>query len=162
MAGSLGYLTYKSYGDRLKAITVSNPWLFLPFVALALDYTRYPYSQLFFLLWFPMAFIMIPILFAHTNRSRTDRLIGELSYPCYLMHVHVLTFTVPLLHDPHYYWARGPLSIAITLMLSLLYYLFIESKTERFRENLYRKSHPKDFFQPPASRAAETPASSLN
>ena len=52
-----------------------------------------------YVLWLPLVFLMVPILFALTNRSRIDRLIGELSYPVYLIHPHVLMFTIPFLHD---------------------------------------------------------------
>jgi peptidoglycan/LPS O-acetylase OafA/YrhL len=142
VAGSIGYLIYKKYELPLGTLARTKPWILLPFIVLGLDYVRYPLNGQLYLLWFPLAFIVIPTLFALTKRNRWDRLIGELSYPCYLFHVQVLTITVPLLQDHRVLWARGPLSITVAILCSALYYHFIESRTERFRENLYRQSHP--------------------
>jgi peptidoglycan/LPS O-acetylase OafA/YrhL len=162
MAGSIGYIIYKNYGATLKSVATSKPWLFLPFVVLGLDYGRFPDFRDLYLLWLPMLFLAVPTLFALFSRSRIDRLIGELSYPCYLIHPHVLMVTLPIFHNPRLGAYLGPVSFVATLILCILFYRFIESKTERFRESLYRKKHPKDYIQPPESRAAETPASSLN
>jgi peptidoglycan/LPS O-acetylase OafA/YrhL len=148
MAGSLGYIIYKKYGVRLKAIGTSKPWILLPFIVLALDYCRFPHTKQLYLLWLPLVFIMLPTLFALTSRSRIDRFIGELSYPCYLIHPHVLMFTVPLLRDPKLHWALGPLSFVITLILCVLFYRYIETKTEHFRESLYKKSLQEKHLKP--------------
>jgi peptidoglycan/LPS O-acetylase OafA/YrhL len=162
MAGSLGYVLYKNYHTQFRSFVSSKPWVLLPFIIFGLDYCRYPRTSDLYLLWMPLVFIMVPVLFAVTSRSRIDRLIGELSYPCYLIHPHVLIFTVPLFLHTRREWMLGPVSFAITLLLCVLFYLLIESRTERFREGLYRKAHPKSYVQPPPSREAETPASSLN
>ena len=161
MAGSLAYVIYRTYREQLRAFAMSKPWILLPFVVLGLDYCRFPHWRDLYLLWMPLVFVTIPLLFALTSRSRMDRLIGEMSYPCYLIHPHVLMATLPLLRGSKQEWLIGPLSFAITLTICVLFYRFVESKTERFRESLYRKAHPKDYIQPPSSRAAETPASSL-
>jgi peptidoglycan/LPS O-acetylase OafA/YrhL len=140
MAGSLSYVLYRNYAVPLKKIAVSKPWLLVIFAFIALDYCRFPHMRQLYLLWMPLVFIMVPMLFALTCRNRLDRLIGELSYPCYLIHTHVLMLTVPLLSAPHRQWLLGPVSVGITLLLSYLFYRFIELKTERYRENLYKKS----------------------
>jgi peptidoglycan/LPS O-acetylase OafA/YrhL len=140
MAGSLGYVVYKNYQIQLKAIAVSKPWIFVIFAALALDYCRFPYTRQLYLIWMPLVFVMVPLLFAVTCRNRLDRLIGELSYPCYLIHPHVLMFTIPLFAASRYKWLLGPVSFVLTLILCCLFYRFIETKTERFRESLYQKS----------------------
>lgn len=140
MAGSLSYVIYKNYHVQLKTIALSKPWIIGLFAILALDYCRFPQMRQLYLIWMPLVFIMVPLLFALTCKNRLDRYIGELSYPCYLIHPHVLLFTLPLLSAPRYQWLMGPASFALTLLLSYLFYRFIETKTERFRENLYRKS----------------------
>jgi peptidoglycan/LPS O-acetylase OafA/YrhL len=140
MAGSLGYVLYKNYQAQLKAIAVSKPWIFVIFAAIALDYCRFPYTRQLYLIWMPLVFVMVPLLFAVTCRNRLDRLIGELSYPCYLIHPHVLMFTIPLFAASRYEWLLGPVSFVLTLILCCLFYRFIETKTERFRESLYQKS----------------------
>jgi len=144
MAGSLGYIIYKNYQARLKSLASTKPWVVVaivaPFAILALDYCRFPGTHQLYLVWLPLVFIMVPVLFTLTCRNRVDRLIGELSYPCYLIHPHVLMFTVPLFMTTRYEWLLGPVSFVLTLILCCLFYRFIETKTERFREGLYQKS----------------------
>jgi peptidoglycan/LPS O-acetylase OafA/YrhL len=159
MAGSLGYVLYKNYQATLKAIGTSKPWIIVLFAIFALDYCRFPGWRNLYLLWMPLVFVMVPLLFAVTSRSRIDRLIGELSYPCYLIHPHVLLFTIPLLSAPGRQWLLGPVSFAVTLILCYLFYRLVETRTERFREGLYRKSRETSYIQPPEARGAETPAS---
>ncbi len=160
MAGSLSYIIYKNYQPQLRALA-SKRWIFLIFGVLALDYCRFPYTRQLYLIWMPLVFIMVPLLFTLTSRNRTDRLIGELSYPCYLIHPHVLIFTLPLFAAPKVQWLLGPVSFILTLIPCYLFYRLIETKTERFRENLYRKSRSVSYVQPPEARGAETPASTL-
>jgi peptidoglycan/LPS O-acetylase OafA/YrhL len=162
MAGSLSYVVYKNYQATLRAIGASKPWIVGLFAIFALDYCRLPGSRNLYLLWMPLVFVMVPLLFAVTSRSRLDRLVGELSYPCYLIHPHVLIFTVPLFSAPNRQWLLGPASFAVTLLLCYLFYRLIETRTERFREGLYRKSREASYIQPPEARGAETPASTLN
>jgi peptidoglycan/LPS O-acetylase OafA/YrhL len=163
MAGSLAYIFYKNYQPQLRAIALSKPWIIVLFAALALDYCRFPFTRQLYLIWMPLVFVMVPMLFALTNRSRVDRFIGELSYPCYLIHPHVLMFTRPLFSLPDKQWLLGPVSFALTLVLSFLFYRFIEMKTERFRENLYRKSRPAQAGPTPAEAAGlQTTAPTLH
>jgi len=162
MADSLGYVLYKNYRAELKAFGTSKPWIFVPFAILALDYCRFPDWRQLYLLWMPLVFVMVPLLFAVTSRSRIDRLIGELSYPCYLIHPRVLTFTIPLFATPNHQWLLGPVSFVITLTISFLFYRLVETRTERFREGLYRKTREASYIQPPEARGAETPASTFS
>jgi peptidoglycan/LPS O-acetylase OafA/YrhL len=154
MAGSLSYVIYRNHAARLRQVATAKPWLFLIFVVLALDYCRFPYTRQLYLIWMPLVFIAVPTLFALTCRSKFDRLIGELSYPCYLIHAHVLMLMIPLLSAPKLQWMIGPLSIVITLVLSYLFYRYIELKTERYRESLYKKQRIAD----PKAAAIAPPA----
>jgi peptidoglycan/LPS O-acetylase OafA/YrhL len=151
MAGSLSYVIYKNHQDRLRAIASSKPWIFVIFGLLALEYCRFPFTRQLYLVWMPLIFVMVPLLFAVTCRNRLDRLIGELSYPCYLIHAHVLMLTIPLLSASRLQWLLGPVSVALTLILSYLFYQFIEARTERFRAGLYQKSHRASPEQTPSS-----------
>jgi peptidoglycan/LPS O-acetylase OafA/YrhL len=162
MAGSLSYVIYKNHQAALKAYASSKPWIIALFAIFALDYCRFPFTRQLYFLWMPLVFVMVPLLFAVTCRSRIDRLIGELSYPCYLIHPHVLLFTLPLCSAANRQWLIGPASFAVTLLLSYGFYRLVETRTERFRESLYRKSREASYIQPPEARGAETPASTLN
>jgi peptidoglycan/LPS O-acetylase OafA/YrhL len=153
MAGSLGYTIYKTYPAQLRALGTKHWWLIVLFAVVGLDYNRYPLNDELFLLWLPMVFFMVPLLFTLTCRNRTDRLIGELSYPCYLIHPHVLKVTVPFFNAHGAQWALGPVSIAISVGLSYLFYRFFELRTERFREKIYKKSRPKSAGPEPDKEA---------
>jgi peptidoglycan/LPS O-acetylase OafA/YrhL len=75
----------------------------------------------------------------------------------------VLKATVPFFNAHGTQWALGPVSIAISVGLSYLFYRFFEMKTERFRENLYRKSRPKSAGPEPDKEAGmQTTAPSPN
>jgi peptidoglycan/LPS O-acetylase OafA/YrhL len=163
MTGSLAYIIYKKFPAQLTSLGRNHWWLIVLFAVLGLDYCRYPDTRQLYLIWLPAVVFMVPLLFTLTCRSRVDRLIGELSYPVYLIHPHVLKFTIPLLADKHWQWALGPLSFAITLVLSWLFYRFVETKTERFRENLYKKSRPRSAGpQPDAVAGLQTTAPRVN
>ncbi len=163
MAGSLGYIIYKTHADQLRRLGTKHWWLIVLFAIIGLDYNRYPLNDELFLLWIPLVFLMVPLLFTLTCRNRTDRLIGELSYPCYLIHPHVLKATVPFFQAHGAQWALGPVSIAISVALSYLFYRFFETKTERFRENLYQKMRPNSAGPEPDKEAGfQTAAPKLN
>jgi peptidoglycan/LPS O-acetylase OafA/YrhL len=157
MAGSLSYWLYRNHAERLRTLARAQPWALVIFGLLALDYQRLPHTRQLYLLWLPLLFVAVPTLFALTCRSRLDRLIGELSYPCYLIHAHVLMFTMPLFSSPHRQWLIGPSSVALTLGLSYLFYRYIELRTERFRESLYKKSEHR--IRDPQAVAVAPPAS---
>ncbi|HEV3270849.1 MAG TPA: acyltransferase [Candidatus Methylacidiphilales bacterium] len=159
MAGSLGYILYKNHQAQLKAIAVSKPWIIVIFAVLALDYCRFPDTRQLYLIWMPLVFVMVPMLFALTCRNRVDRLIGELSYPCYLIHPHVLMVTIPFFGGSRYEWLLGPVSVAVTLIVCGLFYRFIEMKTERFREGLYKKSKRAALERTPSPADPPEPSS---
>jgi peptidoglycan/LPS O-acetylase OafA/YrhL len=141
MTGSLGYILYTNYGHRLRMVALSRKWLLAVFGLIGLTYSGLPFAHQLYLVWFPMVFVMVPLLFALTRQNRTDRFIGELSYPFYLIHSHVLMFIMPLFSPQAYHWLIPLISAALTFALAYLFYRFIEMRTERFRERLYRRSH---------------------
>ena len=83
---------------------------------------------------------MVPLLFASTRSNRRDRLIGELSYPYYLIHFHVVIAVEAVLHE-NYNSLFGPTCAGITLVLAYAFYHLVEVKSERFRENLFQTQH---------------------
>jgi peptidoglycan/LPS O-acetylase OafA/YrhL len=138
MAGSLGYLFYKRNRSQIEVLASSHSWIFWVFGAIVVTYNRLPYAHQLYLVFLPFVFLMVPLLFAVTRNNRFDRLTGELSYPFYLLHSHVLILMKPLFIEQKQ-WLYGPSCVAVTLLLSYLFYRFIELKTEHFRESLYQK-----------------------
>jgi peptidoglycan/LPS O-acetylase OafA/YrhL len=138
MAGSLGYHYYKKYRPRIEAFTAAYSWIFWVFAVLMLIEGRVPGNQYFFFLFVPLAIVMVPLLFAHTRNNKRDRFIGELSYPYYLIHLHVVIAIEAILHENHNA-LFGPLCAGISLFLAWLLYRFFELRTEHYREQLFRK-----------------------
>jgi len=143
LAGSLGYLFYKRNRSWIEATLPSHKWIFFVFGAFVVTYNRLPLSHQLYLILMPMVWLMVPLLFAATRTNHVDRLIGELSYPFYLIHEHVLFYMQGVFAN-RAQWIYAPCCIALTMLLSYLFYRFIETKTEHYRESLYQRAKNKN------------------
>ena len=141
MAGSLGYQVYKRHGAALEQFARKHWWIFGIFAVFMLDPSRLPYKDYYFYLFLPLAIVMVPLLFAYTRNNKRDRLIGELSYPYYLVHYHVIAVAEYFLHEKHNA-IFGPLCAVVALGLAYLLYRLIEIRTDHYREQLFQKIHP--------------------
>lgn len=138
MAGSLGYHFYKHKREMLEKFASSHMWLFWVYGLLMLDQGRLPFKEYFFYLYIPFSILMVPLFFAYTRKNKTDRLIGELSYPYYLLHYHVIAVAEFFLHE-NYDAFFGPLCLFVTFGLTYALYQLIETRTERYRERLFQR-----------------------
>ncbi|MBP7807850.1 MAG: acyltransferase [Bacteroidia bacterium] len=101
--------------------------VFLVCLALMFSYTLFP-----MIIILPFA-IMVPKLFSITKHSKADRLIGELSYPLYIVHYPVL----------YYLWGQGVAGNHIglycflaTLVISVIIHFIIERPIDLWRQKL--------------------------
>jgi peptidoglycan/LPS O-acetylase OafA/YrhL len=144
LSGSLGYAIYKRHPAALKKLTASHSWIFWLFFTAVVLYSRLPLSHQIYLVFVPIVFLMIPLVFTATKNSRVDRLIGELSFPFYLGHL-LMVFLVDQIAGGR--WPRdcyGPAYLALSLAFSYLFFRFVETHTERFRANIFiRKEEDK-------------------
>jgi peptidoglycan/LPS O-acetylase OafA/YrhL len=99
--------------------------LFAGCLALTFVYTLFP---MIIILTFT---IMVPRLFELTKHSKIDRLIGELSYPLYIVHFPVLV----------YLWGvglkqqnLGIVCFGITLVISIAIHFIIERPVDKWRQ----------------------------
>lgn len=158
-AGSLGYLFYKNHRSRTEDIVRNHPWIFWAFFAIVVTYNRIPFTHSLYWIYLPLVAIMVPLLFAATRSNRTDRLIGELSYPFYLLHMQVLYLWNSFFTPEQLSALAGPICVAVTMLASWFFYRFIELRTEHFRERLYenwknrRTMNPAPAFSPQATAA---------
>lgn len=139
LAGSIGYRIYSLKRARIEKALPTLRWIFIPFALFVATFTRLPGSHWLWVVLIPLACVMVPLLFAATRNHHLDRLVGELSYPFYLIHLHVLLY-MQRLFDGKAQWIYAPACIALTLLLSYLFYRFFETRTEHYREGLYRKA----------------------
>jgi len=140
MAGSVGYCIYRHQKKWLNQLSGFTSWFRWVFYILILYYSRLPgssYTREAILL--PVLFIMIPILFNYTKNNETDRLIGELSYPFYLIHLLILFLMWPWLS--HYVPPNsiGPIFLFLSIGASYLVYRGIDEKIDNYRHRLFEK-----------------------
>jgi peptidoglycan/LPS O-acetylase OafA/YrhL len=121
--GGLAWHYSKKKGFELNEKTVLL--IFIACMSLMFVYTLF---SMILILCFT---IMVPKLFEITKKSKTDRLIGELSYPLYIIHYPVLT----------YLWGAGTpgnrcalYCFFITLTLSIIIHFLVEKPIDRIRQ----------------------------
>lgn len=148
MAGSVGYQIYRHQKVLLERLTGFIIWFRWVFLIGMLYYSRLPgTSYTREAIFIPLLFLMIPALFYHTKNNTTDRFIGELSYPFYLIHALILFLMrpwVPLyfVPDPDGPLSflpsmEGPLYAIIVIGCSYLLYRFVDEKVDNFRHRLF-------------------------
>ena len=72
----------------------------------------------------------LPFLFYITKENRWDKMIGELSYPVYLVHWTVLNFLSRNQIESY----KAELGIILSTVLSIILIYFVASPVERYRE----------------------------
>lgn len=73
----------------------------------------------------------LPFLFASTRSCARDRILGDLSFPVYL--VHMLAIPVSLRFAPPGDRLEGPLACAISLAMAWMLWQWVERPLDRFR-----------------------------
>ena len=88
--------------------------------------------------------VAIAALFAYSRRNAVDRFIGELSYPIYLLHLIVIQSLAPLLKNLHIPQTQlGQLAGLITIVLSVIVFLFVIQPFERWRHDFVTRMAQK-------------------
>jgi peptidoglycan/LPS O-acetylase OafA/YrhL len=102
-------------------------WIFIICLCLMFVYTLF---SMIILLCFTFA---IPKLFELTKNSKADRLIGELSYPLYIVHHPVLLFLggLPISNE-----TRGIICLSLTLLISMVIHFSLERPIDKWRQKI--------------------------
>jgi peptidoglycan/LPS O-acetylase OafA/YrhL len=97
----------------------------------------------------------IPSLFELTRRSVLDRVIGELSYPLYVVHFLVIWVAARLFADPASPLAHAAV-IAAVLLAAVAMRAWIDEPVDRFRQRRLRRdrAQPQPPAPPPRSQSA--------
>jgi len=115
----LGALAWR-YRDRLQSLFRGKFERHMAYgISVAIACVRLPVPAPRLL--YPVAMgLVLPFLFRVTASSRSDRLVGEMSYPVYVFHIFVLTSVIrmdnPWTH--HYTWLEAWSALLITLAIS--------------------------------------------
>ncbi len=75
--------------------------------------------------------VMVPRLFELTKQSKADRLIGELSYPLYIVHYPVLIYLWGCKIEQHF---LGLSCFLITLIISIAIHFMVERPIDKWRQ----------------------------
>lgn len=123
---ALGALSWNYYKKDTSLLPEKKLFaIFICCLALMFCYTLFP---IIIILSFT---VMVPRLFELTKHSKIDRLIGELSYPLYIIHYPVLI----------YLWGKnlppvclGITCFSITLLLAFIVHFLVEKPIDRLRQ----------------------------
>ena len=130
----LGIIAYRIY-TILKEKQLNNIFLksvFIAVVAFSLMY-RYitiPGKMTLYLLLF---FSALPFIFILSKNWKTDRQLGELSYPIYISHIFILSW-VGALQIKSGSW-RTVIVILLSVLFAYLLNIFVGNKIEKFRQS---------------------------
>jgi peptidoglycan/LPS O-acetylase OafA/YrhL len=137
LVGALGYKVYRSI-ENVRDARLLALFSFACFcVAAAVlvnrwhGLTRIASTGLLLLLLFA-----IPFLFQKFKANRLDRTIGELSYPIYVCHLLVIWTLTYLWQVPEGLF-KGMLVLAITMLLSVMLYCFVERPIDAWRHKKF-------------------------
>jgi len=110
--------------------------------------------------YYPLAWLAIPFVFALTNRSRIDRCIGELSYPVYLIHYPMMRLLIMVLHHVKFDHLLPPIEIVSTLAASALVARLVSLPLEKIRRSrisdLHQKHEPQQISQSEISELSDS------
>lgn len=139
LGGSLCYRIYNHIRavDFLKGnLLILNRVILIILIAFTLSFFQlvkyfslYRVEAVYFLIFFAS----VPFIFACTKRSKFDRMIGDLSYPVYLVHILCIG-AVGLLHVYNIFVFNG-IVITLSILFSLIINKLILVKIERYRQN---------------------------
>lgn len=162
----LGILSYRLYCRYKKTIdnylanySIESTKKYLAFVALSISFffatnaTEHTLSKLVgtnysVLIAYCGWIVAIPILFSICKNHKTDRLIGELSYSVYLVHVFVIFLVTELIQFSRIIsvgW-RGEISAMISIALAIALIRFVITPLEKKRYQ-YSKALVKHWVQ---------------
>lgn len=123
---ALGALSWYYFKNTAFVITEKKLLaIFIACVSLMFCYTLFP---MIIILCFTL---LVPHLFELTKNSKVDRLIGELSYPLYIVHYPVLIYLWQKDINPVY---LGIICFSITLLLAIIIHFLAEKPIDRLRQ----------------------------
>jgi peptidoglycan/LPS O-acetylase OafA/YrhL len=134
----LGILAYRIY-DKIKHRKFNIVFLrstFIAVIILSLFYRYLPIPAKS-MVYFAVFFGALPFIFILSKNWKTDRQIGELSYPIYISHIFVLSW-VGVFQLPSKSW-RTIIVIALSIVFAYVLNKIVGEKIEKIRQNRIKK-----------------------
>jgi peptidoglycan/LPS O-acetylase OafA/YrhL len=144
-----GMLAFRRTDDIQRIVTASP--VLLPFVGCSITFVGWLEPAMVWINSMIVAailFFTLPAIFLFTRRNEIDRLIGEFSYPIYLVHITIGFFFEPARH----LWS-GFCLLLLSVAASVPLVCFIERPFERWRNDRLRASLVSLDLHPAPSRS---------
>lgn len=119
------YIVYKGYTSLF-----IYPLVLLITLILSFTNTIMPFWHLLFIS------LSIPIIFKYTKNNKIDRIIGELSYPAYILHFPILLFLKDYIDSNRQIWFNlsfGTWVAIFSCLLGIFLWYFIDRKINNYR-----------------------------
>jgi peptidoglycan/LPS O-acetylase OafA/YrhL len=141
LIGALAYRVYRAPSDAVRPHIVALHAAACVCVAAALLINRWHgMTRLASVVLLLAIFFAIPLLFRVTSRNALDRVLGELSYPVYIVHFTII-MAIDHLLGLHSGILRGLAIMSIVLLLSAALYYGVDRPVDAWRQRRLQ-SHP--------------------
>ncbi|MES2906876.1 MAG: acyltransferase [Pseudomonadota bacterium] len=143
VAGMLSYRLYAYLKERGFITWQNSIAVTLAFWALALIYGSLDTDTTYKFIAFAVIAMLLPFLFSFSTHFKTDRWIGEMSYPVYLIHIVVMMLVQAFIQGFGLSFSTNAYSwliVMITIGLSVAYVYLIDVPLERWRQRRVRSA----------------------
>jgi len=139
LCGSIAYGVYRNHKHLLRSWTPFLPWIKWPFFIALAFYSRLPgNSDARYYFFACGVLLLLPLLFLSTKDNPIDRLLGELSYPLYLIHWSIIYLITPwIVFFPKF--LEGIVYVGVAILGAATIYWFIERPMDDFRHRLFER-----------------------
>ncbi len=149
LLGTISYSLYVFLKERKLFNKTKAMFVSFLVIAMTLGYQFLPQQESILsslrdaeLIYFTFVVLGLPFLFHQSMNSKTDRFIGELSYPIYLSHLMIIPFFGRLyIADKNYTVLLSLLTM--TLVISSLSVIFIQMRVDTYRQKRIDAFHRK-------------------
>lgn len=131
LVGALAYKMYSVIKQNKQFIKLTKS-IAIFILMISLFYRIIPTFTAKEYVYYTLLFVSLPFLFEATQKIRFDNIIGEYSYPVYLVHILIVRILLAFTTPPKEY--LGIITILLSLALSYCLIRWISEPLERLRE----------------------------
>ena len=129
-----GILMYRLYLKiKTKSWKLFSIYSFIFYLSYLVSYQFLPHERSKQIILFVFSFVFIPFIFNLFKNNKTDRFIGELSFPVYISHFLIIDILTHFTNLP--YILLGSISAIISIIFSVFILIFFIKPIDRLRQN---------------------------